>query len=477
MNFEVSVSPKTWKTAKLQSGHPIALCKMGKKSKAKRRAAGGGKKKATAASNTTVSTRPKAQSVLTSVSEGNPRAVATSSTSTTPALPSSSPSVLRGIVCTNDDPSKCALCSSPMRLEMTEYVYSNCCGKAYCYNCDDIGDFVDGSSPVVFKDLLGRIRCTFCNALTHKGKSICHSAAISGNTWAMYRHSQSLKRRVKLGLKKSPDHLRWLEEAAEQSHPEACLELAAACIDGKYGCPLDLRRAKLFAEKSTIFFTGFRLRANSLLLDIAKAHVEEGALEEALGLLTSIASETNMVGLNFPLCESIAATLTSIQEYKFAGNVLSNAFFHGLLDHGLVRSTLKTSFYYALSENFALSKLWLSIACQTKSHYALGPLVHEKSLTGGLSWSDSKDWRDSIKFKLRENRDSCGGCGAALEGDMRKYCRGCKAYCYCSRECQKLHWNRKQDSHRDECKEAEEHWKKATEAIRGGKVALSKEKE
>ena len=268
-----------------------------------------------------------------------------------------------------------------------------------------------------------------------------------------------------------------MEEAAEQSHPEACLELAAACIDGKYGCPLDLRRAKLFAEKATIFFTGFSLRANNLLVDIAEAHVEEEAIDEAVGLLTSIASETNMVGLDGFFCERVSVALADIGEHKHAGDALANAFVHGLLCHRLVRSTLTASSFYGLSENFALSKLWLSIACQTKSHYAFGPLVHKKSSTSELSWSESKDCLDTIRSKLREFRDSCEWCGVALVGSTRKYCRGCKAYCYCSRECQKLHWNRKQDSHRDECKEAEEHWEKIMEAIRCGRVILSKEKE
>ena len=51
---------------------------------------------------------------------------------------------------------------------------------------------------------------------------------------------------------------------------------------------------------------------------------------------------------------------------------------------------------------------------------------------------------------LRELRNSCGGCSIKLEGDRRQYCRQCRTYCYCSRECQKLHWNRT-GGHRSEC--------------------------
>ena len=61
-----------------------------------------------------------------------------------------------------------------------------------------------------------------------------------------------------------------------------------------------------------------------------------------------------------------------------------------------------------------------------------------------------------IQRKLRALRDVCGGCGAEFEGKERKFCRACRAYCYCSRECQKMHWNRKKDGHREDCKAASE---------------------
>ena len=52
---------------------------------------------------------------------------------------------------------------------------------------------------------------------------------------------------------------------------------------------------------------------------------------------------------------------------------------------------------------------------------------------------------------FRTMRDSCGGCGAEFDGMERKYCRECRTFCYCSRACQKLHWNRKDDGHREDC--------------------------
>lgn len=120
---------------------------------------------------------------------------------------------------------------------------------------------------------------------------------------------------------------------------------------------------------------------------------------------------------------------------------------------------------FFLGGKHALSKLWLDVARLSKSLYRSTMAV----ATGEeRTWKDSQSERDEVRSKLREMRNSCGGCETVLAGETRKYCRCCLTYCYCNEDCQKKHWD---GGHREECKEVEEHMRKIVKAIRLGKFA------
>jgi hypothetical protein len=259
-------------------------------------------------------------------------------------------------------------------------------------------------------------------------------------------------------------------KAASQGHPEAFLALSELCL-GQYGHPRDLVTAQAYAKKARSLHPYLRLASNKVLFDIAKQYFEDGAVEEVMAILTDVAKEADPDALDGEVCGTIASLAYRIDDYQLASDMFARAFCHGD-----VQSALRASDSYTRTEHYALSKLWLSVACKTSSgfYYCL------KKMDDGtlVPWSsfNLKERRNQIRSKLREIRDSCGGCGAALEGDTRKYCRGCKAFCYCSRDCQKMHWNRADadGGHRAECKEAQDQARKILEAIRGGKIDLPK---
>ena len=220
----------------------------------------------------------------------------------------------------------------------------------------------------------------------------------------------------------------------------------------------DLQKATRYAQKAKTVYTGFAVEANRYLSWIALEHINHGEMDAARALVTGdLGHGTGANFLDADTCESIAIVHSEDDQHRSAGDFFARAFCLGRIN-----SALLSAIDFFKAEEYSLCKLWLGVACKAKHDFT--PFIP-------FGESEAKEWpafqrqRDEMKSKLREIRNTCGGCGAALEGDTRQYCRGCWAYCYCSRECQKLHWNRKKDSHRDECKETQDH---ARRVLSGG---------
>ena len=83
----------------------------------------------------------------------------------------------------------------------------------------------------------------------------------------------------------------------------------------------------------------------------------------------------------------------------------------------------------------AEGKLWLSVASE-----------------GGREAPSYTTYLQSVKQHAFDLRRTCAVCSAPLDTTTRKLCKGCRTYCYCSTACQKEHWDRTEDGHREECK-------------------------
>ena len=288
----------------------------------------------------------------------------------------------------------------------------------------------------------------FCNALGSKRDVILKQEAQLGKPWAQYILGAHI-------LVNAPtESLYWLRKAARAGNPYAFNEFAKIFLGGN-GINRDLRLAKSFAEKVRSLHPGIGLWRNRRLLDIAKAHIDDGEENEANDNLLSITRETDESALDVSLCSNVAAL---IFEHPSSAEMYARAFCLGHVEAALI-----ASFRFFPGGKYALSKLWRDVTCRSKSFYKS---VKVASTGETIGWAAYDEERNRICSHLRGMRNSCGGCGGALSGDRRKYCRCCRTYCYCNEDCQKLHWG---DGHREECKEVEEHMRNIVRAIRLGR--------
>ena len=336
---------------------------------------------------------------------------------------------LRGITCTNLDPSKCAVCQGEIALNFLlsgpRFMWTSCCGKHFCCSCFD-------DDAHAYKDIVGIARCTLCNAQvgdSSKRENMIRNNANLGWPWAQYYLAKDL------GCYASG--MKWFEEAASNGHPGACLELAHHHIFGEK-IPQNLAKAEIYAKRARAMHSKFVPETNDLLFRIALQHLlrrENVAAERFLSRL--IADDR---------ASSIMAEVGDLLFYSMKRYDLAALAYERSAMDGSASASVDVVRCYINIQKYSLGRIWLLYTYKTKSAFDID----------SSEWSKDQDRRDECRWILREIRDECGGCGAVLEGETRKYCAGCKTYCYCSRDCQKRHWNRSRDGHREECKEAGE---------------------
>lgn len=377
---------------------------------------------------------------------------------------------LRGITCTNLDPSKCALCQAAIPVAKCEipvlrtfthrtlrlgHTFTLCCGKHVCVQC--VKD-----QEVYYSDLIGELRCSLCNMLYSERKAIALNDATLGMPWAQFNIGVELEADLKHDAEAAEEEevMKWIELAAAQGHPGAWLKLSYKYhIEDSFGrrpfrllsswerrCPFtatyrylgtpdELVAAEICAQNAKASHSAFRRQADEQLYNIAWAH----HLSNDYASVERILSHFIVEGCATSTMELVGDLLLDIESYHLAALAYECCAFAG------TGWALYAASCHFKSQKYSLGKIWLLYASMTKADH-----------NTTSSREEFKTEMDSYRHKLRDIRDSCGGCGNPLQGETRKYCAGCRVYCYCSRDCQKHHWNRSQDGHRKECKNAGE---------------------
>ena len=213
-------------------------------------------------------------------------------------------------------------------------------------------------------------------------------------------------------------------------------------MDGNHGTPLNYGRAREYLERAMMLDDAFTVSCRSALLELAEIHDGEGQTEAFYAILVPLAN----IGFS-PAQARLAVRVFEVENDPLAAYpLLKSAVLGAEHPHHISEAAYWAMICSGDLGRFAISKLLLPMA--SKCIFIENMSVEEKKTRLAVLVE--------MKKKLCTFRKECATCGTALDRSNRKLCKGCRNHCYCSRECQKMHWNRKKDGHSAECKEAQE---------------------
>lgn len=233
------------------------------------------------------------------------------------------------------------------------------------------------------------------------------------------------------------DAFRWADKAAGRGHPFALYNLGRGYLLGEHGCHVNLPKARSYLDKASCFGIAECQIDLLVLADRYKKMRTPEALNEAESILSTLLNDQYPC---FFLAQSKQASVRFLKRDYVAAYEYSSL---SVMNSEDACNSSASLIAYMASQNLgnhAQGKVWCGKVDVRDIHF---DTVEQKKVA----------IRQIIDYRreLRQLRDICGGCGAEFEGKDRKFCRGCRAFCYCSRECQKVHWNRKTNGHREDC--------------------------
>ena len=338
-----------------------------------------------------------------------------------PAASSQHP--LKGILNSNDDPFRCAACSKSIECAGDSSL-NTCCGKMACLECMGAGTSYDKDTYT----------CHQCNAratfVTLKKQ------AKRGHPWAQLSMGRTYSE-GDMVTKSYYEAVRWYRKAAAGGHPNAMLDLSISARLGR-GCTLDLVEAKSLADKA---------------LDIVVACCSPAAGNR---IKAAVYDQLTSIGMDYSLRGDHGIALSIVSNVATAiwpgtqerlGSIHINA--------GKFSEALAWFEQCALQQDYGADRRCFTSQGALDCCFQLNRLAEAKfwmclafRLADGQKLVQS-NYLPHVQEQLRTLRKTCKVCSAPLS---RKLCKGCKAYCYCSAACQKSHWDRTEDGHREECK-------------------------
>ena len=347
-------------------------------------------------------------------------------------------STAKGVLSTNDDPHRCAHCPGLLYdgtrtdadIGHNIGVVRSCCGIAFCQSCSADQALYDKMSD----------RCLLCNTTGISGVGVLKKQAKKGMPWAQFSLGLVCKYGGVPGDRVTPsdyDSMRWLRKAAAKGHSRATLAMASLYRTGE-GCFKDLGKAVECAFQTKEMVPRLPVvshTANDFICMVANDLICDDKFKEAVLSLWPLAEQG---------CMQARHNLAYLAHH-FSETELALAFARPLALQGHMYSIHLMALCCRDMGLFAQERMW---------RFLLKKPIYDEAYWKHLS--DHPSFNKSLAFhstELLELRLQCWTCGIALNSQNRKLCKGCKTFCYCSRECQKIHWNRSEDGHRKECNE------------------------
>jgi tetratricopeptide (TPR) repeat protein len=214
------------------------------------------------------------------------------------------------------------------------------------------------------------------------------------------------------------------------------LELSTSCRQGQ-GCSRDLVEARAWAQKAVICDSGLTDSVIGELALVGLQYSNSGDRDEVQSTLSAILEiDIEKLATSATTQYNLGCLYDNAGDFSSALKWFSTCVTQGdyMYEADAVIGAMGCCWNL---QRYAEAKLWLSLVSRA------GQEVIDQDCVEVVS---------HLQQRLRDLRQNCTICSAPLDRSNRKLCKGCKAYCYCSRDCQKVHWNRSEDDHRQECK-------------------------
>ena len=278
--------------------------------------------------------------------------------------------------------------------------------------------------------------------------SVCGDATFFAARGETKRHVRRLAKRVPwaaliMGTSKydsgeyvagsSYDAVRHLRRAASAGSPEALFHLGRHLADGA-GCIQSIPDALVCLERCLIIDpVGYMDCVMDVMLRLAAKAIQDQS---------------------FDLAEDILEKL-STKGHGFGQYLLGSLYDDPLIPQGSEMEGKYWQLLSVLNGNNCTFLVAREFFWQDKLPQARLFLKLDKGPSDNSEDCIREDYED-LRDRLRGIKEYCSWCGLPLPTKRdRMTCRQCRAVCYCSRSCQKFHWNCRslEDSHRNDCKD------------------------